>query len=121
MGERRLFPEFLAGQRRVQVASHVGLGGALCVMLFEIHDFILLRRLFRPEVATALAEAMERELRRVVAQRLSGLPVCLVERLEPSRVLVLAGGNTGALEDVDRACAALRLETRVGCGPRPSA
>jgi len=112
MGERRLFPEFLAGQRRVQVASHVGLGGALCVMLFEIHDFILLRRLFRPEVATALAEAMERELRWVVDQRLFGLPVCLVERLEPGRVLVLAGGKTSALEDLDRACAALRLETR---------
>jgi len=110
--ERRYLPEFLRGRARAVVAGHVGLGGALCVMLFEIHDFTLLRRLFRPEVAGGMAEAMEREVRRAVEARLAGLPVCLVERLEPGRVLVLAGGNAVDLDGMDRACAALRLEAR---------
>jgi len=110
--ERRSLPEFLRGRARAVVAGHVGLGGALFVMLFEMPDFTLLRRLFRPEVTGGMAEAMERELSRAVEARLSELPVCLVERLEPGRMLVLAGGNAGALEGLEQACAALRLETR---------
>jgi diguanylate cyclase (GGDEF)-like protein len=112
LGEPLGFPEFPRGRGRALVASHVGLGGALGVMLFEIHDFSLFCRLFRPEIAEALADAMERELRRVVGQRLTGLPVCLVERLEPGRVLVLTGGNAGSLDGMERVCAAVRLETR---------
>ncbi len=110
--ERRQIPEFLRGQRRGLVAGHVGQGEPLGVMLLEIHDFYLLRRLFRPEVAEAVAEAMEREVRRVVEQRLAGLPVCFVERLEAGKMLVLLGGNSAALEELDRAGAALRLEVR---------
>lgn len=110
--ERRSLPEFLRGRSRAVVAGHVGLGGALCVMLVEIHDFTLLRRLFRPEVTGRLAEVMEREVKRAVDARLSGLPVALVERLEPGRMLVLAGGNFGAMDGMERSCAALRLETR---------
>jgi len=112
--ERRQAPEFLRGQRRSLVAGHVGLGGLLGAILLEIHDFYLLRRLFRPEVAEAVAETMEREVRRVVSQRLSGLPVCLVERLDPGRVLVLLGGAGASFDALERTGAALRLEVRGG-------
>jgi diguanylate cyclase (GGDEF)-like protein len=112
INDRHQTPEFLRGHRRAVVASHVGLGGLLGVVLLEIHDFTLLRRLFRPEVATAVADAMEREVRRVVEQRLSGLPVCLVERLEAGRVLVLLGGNVAALQELERTAVAVRLEVR---------
>jgi diguanylate cyclase (GGDEF)-like protein len=112
MNERPRLPEFLRGHRRSLVAEHVGLGGLLGVVLLEVHDFYLLRRLFRSEVADAVPDAMEREVRRVVEQRLAGLPVCLVERLDAGRVLVLLGGNSAAIKELERAAAALRLEVR---------
>jgi EAL domain-containing protein (putative c-di-GMP-specific phosphodiesterase class I)/GGDEF domain-containing protein len=105
-------PELLRGQRRALVAGHVGLGGALGVVLLEIHDFYLLRRLFRPEVIEALGEALENEARTVVKARNSGLPVCLVERLDAGRALVILGGNGAALDVLERTAAALRLEVR---------
>ncbi|MHC1788042.1 EAL domain-containing protein [Solidesulfovibrio sp.] len=105
-------PELLRGQRRAKVAGHVGLGGALGVILLEIHDFSLLRRLFRPEVAEAVGEALEHAARGVATARLSALPVCLVERLDAGRVLVVLGGNTAALDTLERTAAAMRLEVR---------
>ena len=105
-------PELLRGQSRTMVAGHVGLGGALGVVLLEIHDFYLLRRLFRLEVVTAVGEILENEARVVAKARLSGLPVCLVERLDAGRVLVVLGGNAAALDTLERTAAALRLEVR---------
>ena len=105
-------PELLRGQRRALVAGHVGLGGVLGVVLLEIQDFYLLRRLFRPEVAGAVGESLEREVRSTAETRLSGLPICLVERLDAGRVLVVLGGNSAALDALSRTGAALRLEVR---------
>ncbi|WP_043600179.1 bifunctional diguanylate cyclase/phosphodiesterase [Solidesulfovibrio magneticus] len=105
-------PQLLRGKRRTQVAGHMGLGGALGVILLEIQDFSLLRRLVRPEVAEALGEALEREVRAVAVARLSALPVCLVERLDPGRALLVVGGNGAALDALERTTAGLRLEVR---------
>ena len=62
-------PELLRGQSRTMVAGHVGLGGALGVVLLEIHDFYLLRRLFRPEVVAGVGEILENEARVVAKAR----------------------------------------------------
>ncbi|MFP5260256.1 MAG: EAL domain-containing protein, partial [Acidobacteriota bacterium] len=105
-------PELLRGQRRALVAAHVGVGGLVGVVSLEIQDFYLLRRLFRPEVAEAVGEALEREVRSVAKARLGGLPVCLVERLDAGRVLVVLGGNSAALDVLERTGATLRLEVR---------
>lgn len=108
----RHVPELLRGQRRELVAGHVGRGGFLGLVLLQIHDFYLLRRLFRPETAEALAESLTGEVGRVARERLTGLPVCFVEALEPSRVLVVLGGQAAVPEELERTAAALRLEAR---------
>ncbi|WP_047960063.1 bifunctional diguanylate cyclase/phosphodiesterase [Desulfovibrio sp. TomC] len=105
-------PELLRGQNRSLVAGHVGLGGVLGMVLLEIHDFYLLRRLFRPEVAAAVGEILENEARAVAKTRLPGVPVCLVERLDTGRVLIVLGGNAAALDTLERTAAAFRLEVR---------
>jgi len=110
--ERPAVPEFLNGQRRSLVSGHVARGGVLGVVLLEIHDFYILRRLFSPDVVESMAEAMEGDVRRAVQARLSGLPVCLVERLDAGRVLVLLGMSGGGGSELERTGAALRLEVR---------
>uniref|UniRef100_I2PZH5 Diguanylate cyclase (GGDEF) domain-containing protein n=1 Tax=Desulfovibrio sp. U5L TaxID=596152 RepID=I2PZH5_9BACT len=108
----RHVPELLRGPRRELVAGHVGQGGFLGLVLLQIHDFYLLRRVFRPEVAEALAESLAGDVGQVARERLSGFPVCFVETLEPSRVLVVLGGPEAVPEELERTAAALRLEAR---------
>ena len=110
--ERPPVPEFLTGQRRSLVAGHIARGGVLGVVLLEMHDFYILRRLFSADVADAVSDALEAEVRLAVRERLSALPVCLVERLDPGRVLVLLGMSGAAVVELERTGAALHLEVR---------
>lgn len=107
-------PEVLRGNRRSQAAQHVANGGQLAIILLEIHDFSLLRRLFRPEVAAGMAEAMAAVVERAAAKRLAGCPLCFTETLEPGRVLVILGDLGDDGEALDRLAAGLRLEARAG-------
>ncbi len=112
MPRGRQVPELLRGQRRELLSGHLDRGGFLGLILLQIHDFALLRRLFHNEAAKALAEALAEGVGRVVRERLGGLPVCFLEPLEPSRVLVVLGGPAVAADELDRAAASLRLEAR---------
>ncbi|WP_300157968.1 GGDEF domain-containing protein [Solidesulfovibrio sp.] len=107
-------PGLLRGAHRDRVADHVAGGGALGVVMLEIHDFSLLRRLFRPEVALAVADAMAVAVEQAVARRLAAHAVALAEVVEPGRVLVLVGGWDEDADALDRVAAVLRLEVRGG-------
>ena len=104
----------LQGRERELVADHIAGGGALGVVLLEIQDFSLLRRLVRPDVAAALAEALAAAASRAAGRRLADHAVCLTETLEPGRVLVCVGGRDDDADALDRVAAILRLETRGG-------
>jgi diguanylate cyclase (GGDEF)-like protein len=104
----------LQSRHRELVAGHVAAGGFLGLVFLEIQDFSLLRRLFRPEVVEALAGTMVREVRRVAEARTRGFPLGFLEVLEPSRVLVVVGGEGDGAEALDRLAAMLRLEARGG-------
>ncbi|EFL50115.1 diguanylate cyclase/phosphodiesterase [Solidesulfovibrio fructosivorans JJ]] len=103
---------FLEREHRERVAGHIAKGGFLGLVLLEIQDFSLLRRLFRPEVAETLAGTMAREVRRVAGQRTREYPLALIEVLEPSRVLVIVGHKDDDAEALDRLAAMLRLDVR---------
>ncbi|UJX39540.1 EAL and GGDEF domain-containing protein [Desulfovibrio sp. JY] len=102
----------LQREHRERVAGHVAKGGFLGLVLLEIQDFSLLRRLFRPEVAESLAGTMAREVLRVAERRTREHPLGLMEVLEPSRVLVVVGCEDDDAEALERLAAVLRLEAR---------
>ncbi len=107
-------PGVLRGEGREAVAAHLADGGQLGLVLLEIRDFSLLRRLFRPEVADAAAEAMAAVVAGAAGRRGGRYAPLFAESLEPGRMLVVAGGPEVDGDGLDRLAASLRLEARAG-------
>ncbi len=111
-------PGVLRGEGREAVAAHLADGGQLGLVLLEIRDFSLLRRLFRPEVADAAAEAMAAVVAGAAGRRGGRYAPLFAESLEPGRMLVVAGGPEVDGDGLDRLAASLRLEPGPACARR---
>lgn len=102
----------LTAPHRQAVETLLKHGGMVSVLLFEIQDFYVYSRVYGAEIADALSLAAERELDALIKDRLSGLPLVVLDRLEGDKFMLALGGYATDITTLHRTGSVLRLNLR---------
>lgn len=88
-------------------------GGSVSLLLFEVQDFYIFTKIYGQEVAEALSLAAERLLRELVREKVQGLPLTLIDRIDGDKLLLALGApNQSEQEHLLHTGSILRLNLR---------
>lgn len=109
-GDRTL--SLLTGSQREMVESLLKKGGSVSLLLFEIQDFYIFAKIYGKEIADALSSAAESELAALVRERVQGLPLVALERMDNDKFLLAMGAPGTELAPLLHTGSILRLNLR---------
>ncbi|MFZ5426615.1 MAG: GGDEF domain-containing protein [Thermodesulfobacteriota bacterium] len=102
----------LASPHRQEVESLLERGGAVGLLVFEIQDFYIFARIYGHEIAGALSRFAGDILSGLIAERVQGLPLVILDRLDSDKFLLTVGASTLSSALLMHTGSVLRLNLR---------
>jgi len=87
-------------------------GGTVSLLLFEIQDFYIYTKIYGPEIANSLSLAAREQLTILAEDRVQGLPLVVLERLDNDKFLLALGSLEADMDTLLRTGSLMRLNLR---------
>ncbi|EPR43671.1 diguanylate cyclase/phosphodiesterase with CBS domain containing protein [Desulfovibrio sp. X2] len=104
---------FLSLSERNRIEEHLGQGGSLCLLLFEIKNFLVFSNLFGSDITAVILEAMSREVS-TLTREYCPCAFTYVERLSEGKVMVLCARTDNPVPELQDITAGIRLKLKAG-------
>jgi EAL domain-containing protein (putative c-di-GMP-specific phosphodiesterase class I)/GGDEF domain-containing protein/CBS domain-containing protein len=97
---------------RQTVEGLLAAGGMISLLLFEIQDFYIYTKIYGPDIAASLSSVAREQLAALAEDRVQGLPLVVLERLDSDKFLLVLGSAGSDMDTLVRTGSLMRLNLR---------